>query len=187
MEEGRLSEEKGIKRRLEKRLSDNTDGMITIEVSVIIPFLFFLTAGIIFFQFFMIDMAAAKSESMKAGTEAAASWKTGGSPADKSCRISDLLGRAPDYLISGEAESTVSGKVSERFRERMAERQIVVKRSSLEINTSEGIVHVREHISFPIPLRSIGIGGWTFVCCQAAAVDNLQECLRKECAKSFGQ
>ena len=54
------------KRRAKKRGSvlrflKESEGMMTLEVSVIIPIFFFLTGGLLFFQLFMMDMAAAKA------------------------------------------------------------------------------------------------------------------------------
>lgn len=159
-------------------------GMMTVEVSVIIPLLFFLIAAILFFQFFMIDMASAKSLAMRGATEAAASWKTGGDPLTKDYNSSRLLERDRDYLVSGQGDETMVRKTEIRMESLAAGRWILSEARSAETGLQNDQVRIGRQLLFKIPLagssRYMGVSGWKFRCLQSAAVDNWEESLRRE-------
>ena len=166
------------------------EGMITVEVSVIIPIFFFLTGGLLFFQLFMIDMAAVKSTAMQAAEEAAVSWKIGSNREigkTGTYQIEDLLERNQNYLRNSQADQKSRKMAETLVREKISGRCLLVKRVSSSAAIQRGRVHTGIRILFPLPMRGIsrymGTRGWTFSCSQTAIADDWQEGLRRECAK----
>ncbi len=161
-------------------------GMITVETSVIVPILFFLTAGLLFFQLFMIDMAAAKSGAMQTAVESAASWKTGSQSATGTYQVKDLLDRDQDYLKNSQADSKCLKNARTGIRRKMSGSFLLVRASSSSASIRNGKVQVREKMYFHLPVKGavhyLGRQGWHFSCSQTAVVDDWQEALRKGCA-----
>ena len=160
------------------------DGLMTVEVSVIIPILCILIAAILFYQFFMIDMAAAKSLAMREATEAAACWKTGGDMLTKEYEQDRLLDRDSNYLISGKGDEEMIRQAEGRMKSLNSKRWILSVRQSSEFDLHNSLASVGRHLSFKVPLagslKYLGIGGWKFRCLQSAALDNWEEALRRE-------
>lgn len=172
------------------RFLKESEGMMTLEVSVIIPIFFFLTGGLLFFQLFMMDMAAAKSAAMQTAEETGVSWKIGDAwetGETGTWQIEDLLERNQDYLKSSQVNQTSRDMAKEAVREKMSGRCLLIKRNASSVSVHQGKVHVGIRILFPLPMRGIsqymGTGGWAFSCSQTAIVDDWQEGLRRGCAE----
>lgn len=161
-------------------------GMMTVEASFIVPVLLIIIVVQMFFSLFLIDMAVAKSETLRLADEAADVWKTDGKLADGTYKSQKLLLRNRNFLRQN-ARSQLAGQVKARLNKRISSRLNIAALKESSAGISGDTVSVDMTVYYMVPLlgsrRYAGISGWEFHCKGRAVLSNEEELLRKEMAK----
>lgn len=156
-------------------------GMTTVEVSYLIPFLLILLTGILCFMLFLLDMAAAKSETIRQVDETAYVWKTGGELATGVYEVDTLLHRSSTYLLT-KAGSAIKAPARERGRKRISSRLSVAKMAKNSVQIKNTKISAQTQLTYQWPLAGIssviGSRGNTFTSHAQATIDNWEEWLR---------
>lgn len=160
---------------------NNNNGMITVEVSFIVPVLAFLILGSMFFLLFFLDMSAAKSEAILIANEAAFAWKNDGDMTTGEYEKERLLSRSTTFLLT-DSHTNLSDRAKKRLQERIDRKLIITKANVTNVKISAGQVVVNTKIVFPMPIKLIekymGMESLFFSCSSKAPVDNWEEWLR---------
>ena len=169
-------------RRKEKRkISGNEEGMMTIEVSVILPALCLLITGTVFFVLFLLDMAVVKSETQRIADEAATVWKTEGLLVDGEYNFQRLVQRPWTKLLVKNNEDLMM-QARSRLRRRIMARTCLVKRVETDVHIRGDYVCGTCQLFFAIPLSGAAEyflrDSWSYHCRSKAQIDGIQEILR---------
>lgn len=168
--------------RRQKKSPENLEkGMITIEVSVIVPIIFLLTVSIVFMMMFFLDMSIVKSEVMLIANETADVWKTDGDLATDNFEAETLLSRKMTFLMKEQRKELVK-RAESRLSNRINEKLSVTKLRQYHMTMSLDKVNVTTEIQFNWPLSEVGayIGskGLSFTCNVKVPLGNWEEWLR---------
>ena len=157
------------------------EGMMTIEVSVILPALCLFIAGTVFFVLFLLDMAVVKSETQRIANEAAAVWKTEGKLAGGDYVFERLEQRPWAKLMTRNNENLMN-QARKRLRTRIMERTCLVKSVNAEVRIRGNYVYGICQLHFAIPLSQAAEyflrDSWSYHCRSRAHIDDIQEKLR---------
>ena len=164
-------------------------GMITIEVSVIVPLITMIMAVVLVFLLFLLDMAVAKEEAQRSALEVAAAWKNQGELSAGLYEIEKLNDRPLSYkLTAGPAALPAEGK--RRLIRRINQRTAFVRCSKANIRVRlSGVtvtVTLKTAIPFPSGRALAGTGGWKYVCKARAPLEDGEEALRRAACKKGG-
>ena len=177
---------KGIRKgegqgRVKGKIPGNEGGMMTVEVSVILPTLCLLIAGAVFFVLFLLDMSVVKSETQRIVAEAAAVWKTEGRLADGEYSLQRLAQRPLTKILIRNNEDLL-GQAETRLRTRIMARTCLVKRVETNVHIRGDCVCGTCQLFFAIPLSGIAEyllrDSWSYHCRSRAQIDGVQEMLR---------
>lgn len=162
-----------------KFLLKNDKGMMTVEISVLLPFILILLTGMLFFLFFLQDMSAAKSEVMLLANEAAAVCKTGGNLVTGEYGTEELKKRRVNFLTS-EVGSAIKKQGESRMLRRMKARMCVTAIKKYRMETGKHMIRAKAELVFRLPItgKQTKIKGWTFSCAVKAPGNNREEWMR---------
>ena len=180
-QKGRESGKEDQEERKKMKIPDNEEGMMTVEVSVILPALYLLIAGTVFFVLFLLDMAVVKSETQRIANEAAAVWKVEGRLADGEYNLQRLIQRPWTRLLVKNNEDLIM-QAKSRLRERIMTRTCLVKRVETDVHIRGDYVCGTCQLFFAIPLSGAAEyflrDSWSYHCSSKAQIDGVQEILR---------
>lgn len=158
------------------------DGMITVEVSVIIPVLSVLIVGLVFLMLFFVDMAAVKGEVMLISNEVADCWKTEGDLSTGDYNAKELIKRDVYFLVKNKRRNLVR-KAENRLEQRLKERLFLTKIIQKKVKIQSGQVITKVTVQFLWPLGNLsdymGTKGLCFICSSVGPLQNQEEQLRK--------
>lgn len=179
----RKKEKPGVEKG-QRRAMRNDEGMMTIEVSVILPMLCLLIAGAVFFVLFLLDMSVVKSETQRIANEAAAVWKTEGQLAGGEYVFEKLEQRSPAKLMVRNNEALMK-QAKRRLQSRIMRRTCLVKSVETQVQIRGNDVYGTCRIHFAVPLsKASGYflrDSWSYRCRSRAHIDDIQEKLRASC------
>lgn len=159
-----------------------TGGMITVEVSVIIPIITLLITGVVFFLLFFVDMSAVKGETLLITNEVADCWKTEGELSSGDYREEKLLKRDVYFLIKNQRKALIK-KAESRLNERLQERLMLTQITQKKVQIKANLVSAEVTVQFLWPLSRMaeymGTEGLTFSCRSVSPVENQEEQLRR--------
>lgn len=158
------------------------NGMITVEVSVIVPLVTMIIAVAMAFLLFLLDMAIAKEEAQRSALEVAAAWKNQGELSAGLYETEKLNDRPICYkLTAGGSELSAEGK--RRLTRRINQRTVLVRCSGAKVRVRlTGVtvtVTLKMAIPFPLGRALAGTGGWKYVCKARAPLEDGEEELRQ--------
>ncbi|MCD8019310.1 MAG: hypothetical protein LUF92_06910 [Clostridiales bacterium] len=162
------------------KLGERTDGMMTVEVSFIVPMISCIIVGFIFVLLFFLDISVAKSEAMRIADETAAAWKTDGDLVTGDYEPKELLSRSIYFLTKNNRADLVS-EAESRMSERINTRLSVMKLSESNVSIQSKMVKATVSLSFRWPLswmEQLMGDSLSFSCEAKAPVDNWQDMLR---------
>lgn len=144
-------------------------GMMTVEAAAIVPLLVFFSVVLLYFLFFLADMAAAHSEAARLADETAYAWKTEGKLATGDYREATLK------KLAKHSGKNLTAKGKKRLRNRLERRLNIatVQKASVTVSGRQAIATVR--------LRFGNL--WTFTCTRRAALCEEEAWLRENLAK----
>ena len=163
-----------------KEILKEQKGMMTVEAAAIVPAISLILVGVVFLFLFFVDMAIAKSETIRIATETAAAWKTDGSPASGEYETDELLGRDIYFLASGD-RSSLAGEAESRMTRRIGERLLITRLEQSTVTVKGQQVRAEAGLTLRWPLRGVEkIMGrlFSFSCRAVSPVDCWQEQLR---------
>ncbi|MBQ9155548.1 MAG: hypothetical protein IJ137_02065 [Eubacterium sp.] len=155
-------------------------GMVTVELAVILPGLILLLVWLVFFMFFLLDMAIVKSEVIRLSDEAAMLGNKDGNPETGVYPQSLLKDRAGAWTTLG-YEGVSEERVSSRLKERLNERLTLTRCSETSVHIGSQKITVSGSLRFRSPLSGIGYApsyGFQFKGDGQAPVNNWEEWLR---------
>ena len=159
----------------------NESGMMTVEVSVIIPALTMVITGLIFFSLFLLDMGVVKSEIQRAADETAIAWKTDGELSTGAYSLTGLFQRKTAQKIFSNNQELLN-KARDRLHRRITARTCLVREMEADVHINGFYVCAGCRLGFRIPIRGIAdyLSGdhWTWYCSSRAMLDYVQEDLR---------
>lgn len=164
------------------------EGMITIEVSVIVPIITFLIVGLVFIMLFFVDMSVVKGETLLITNEVADCWKTDADLATGDYRDKNLLDRDINFLIKNKRSNMVK-KAEKRLVKRLRERLILTTITQKSIQIRSGKVIAKVTVRFLWPHEGVasymGTDSLSFSCRSVSAVYDQEERLRKMKSKKI--
>lgn len=138
-----------------KEIMKQERGMTTLEVTVLIPVMMWISCMILLFLMFLLDMSVAKSESERVCTELAQAVKRGADPADGTFSLQRWF---------EEKQETDTAEARKRLTRRLRERICVARVQQVAIEVKEEEVSVRTSLRLPVrlPALSGSRGRWRF-------------------------
>lgn len=159
----------------------NKQGMITVEMSVIVPVIALLITAIVFLMLFFVDMAAVKGEVMLISNEVADCWKTEGELATGEYEDQTLIKRDVTFLMKNKRKSLVN-QAENRLGKRLKERLLLTEITEKKVRIQLGQVVSKVTVRFMWPLGNIsdymGTEGFCFTCSSVSPLQNQEEQLR---------
>ena len=138
-----------------KELLIQERGMITLEVSVLIPVMMWISCMILLFLMFLLDMSVAKSESERICSELAYAVKRGSDPVDGTFSLQRWFDKT---------QKTDVPEARNRLKRRLRERLCVarIRQVSIEVEEEEACVYIALGLPIRLPAVSGSRGGWSF-------------------------
>lgn len=174
---------------MKKRIGNlaESDGRITVEVSVIVPVLSLLITGAVFLWLFFLDVAVARGETLRIVGEAASAWKNEGKLSDGQYEKNRLLNRN-FYFLWQNQRASISKEAKSRMESRIKARLSVstLKSGTIVFRGQHVVVKTEIGLSWPLPGINKIMGTSPYCTCTAVApVDNWQEKIRRKAAESW--
>ena len=158
------------------------DGMISVEMAVIVPVLSVLIVGVVFLMLFFVDMAAVKGEAMLISNEVADCWKTEGDLVTGDYVAEKLIKRNITFLLMNQRKKMIS-RAETRLGKRLEERLFLTEITQKKVRIQSGKVITKVTVQFLWPIGKLsdymGTKGLCFTCSSVSPVQNQEEQLRK--------